>query len=393
MLETDGNAYNLTKTGANQISFVGAAIDAALGNITINQGVLAFQTSSSSMGDASKTVTVNAGGTLGFYNTSNVMNKVATLNGGTIWAESGSGTQNTFAGPITLSGAGGTVDASAGAVLNIAGAIGGAAALSKNGAGTATVAGANTYTGATMVNAGTLVLNRSFTSGSSVTIASGATMQLAQSATTPSEVVLKTPTLSIAGSGKLDVKDNKLIVTSTPIGSWNGSAYTGVLGMLASGYNGGGWNGGGIVTSMSSAIAPNVLTALAASRADDAGYAGSTFGGVSVSASNALVMYTWGGDANLDGTLNGDDYFQIDSHIGSAGSAFGYFNGDFNYDGDINGDDYFIIDSNIGTAQSSTPFPTSGGVASLAAVPEPAGIVAIAIIGAPAVLPRRRRLY
>jgi hypothetical protein len=50
-LDTDGNAYNLTKTGTNQISFVGTNVDAALGNITINQGTLAFQTSTSSMGD------------------------------------------------------------------------------------------------------------------------------------------------------------------------------------------------------------------------------------------------------------------------------------------------------------------------------------------------------
>src|SRR5256886_17230910 len=73
-------------------------------------------------------------------------------------------------------------------------------------------------------------------------------------------------------------------------------------------------------------------------------------------------MYTWGGDANLDGTLNGDDYFQIDSHFNQDGTVFGYYNGDFNYDGSINGDDYFIIDSNWNTGSTATPFATSGGV-------------------------------
>src|SRR5207249_4032783 len=91
-----------------------------------------------------------------------------------------------------------------------------------------------------------------------------------------------------------------------------------------------------------------------------------------------LVMYTWGGDANLDGTLNGDDYFRIDSHINQNGSAFGYSNGDFNYDGAINGDDYFIIDSNIATAQSSPAFPTGDGVNIFTAVPEPASFAALA---------------
>src|SRR5439155_12977606 len=113
-------------------------------------------------------------------------------------------------------------------------------------------------------------------------------------------------------------------------------------------------------------------------------------GGLSVSPGDQLVMYTWGGDANLDGTLNGDDYFRIDSHVVQSGTVFGYHNGDFNYDGFINGDDYFIIDSNIATAQASPPFPTGAGVGpfAVAAVPEPASLVIAA--GALLVRPRRR---
>src|SRR5256714_6368279 len=102
-------------------------------------------------------------------------------------------------------------------------------------------------------------------------------------------------------------------------------------------------------------------------------------------------MYSWGGDANLDGTLNGDDYFQIDSHFNQDGTIFGYYNGDFNYDGAINGDDYFIIDSNWNTGSTATPFPTSAGaLAGGAAVPGPAtiGMIAIAACGLAA---RRRR--
>src|SRR5207248_8681431 len=109
-----------------------------------------------------------------------------------------------------------------------------------------------------------------------------------------------------------------------------------VVGLVQSGYNGGAWNGSGIITSQSSAHSPSVLTALVAMSANDADYAGGTLSGQSVSSGDALVMYTWGGDANLDGTLDGDDYFQIDSHFNQAGLIFGYHNGDFNYDGDIN---------------------------------------------------------
>ena len=56
-----------------------------------------------------------------------------------------------------------------------------------------------------------------------------------------------------------------------------------------------------------------------------------------------IVKLTYAGDANLDGLINADDYFLIDSaYITQKG---GYYNGDFNYDGVINADDYFLIDS------------------------------------------------
>ena len=66
-------------------------------------------------------------------------------------------------------------------------------------------------------------------------------------------------------------------------------------------------------------------------------------------------MYTYAGDANLDGKINADDYFEIDHDYGhtDAGSI-SYLGGDFNYDGKINGDDYFLIDSNFDN--QTTPF-------------------------------------
>jgi hypothetical protein len=205
--------------------------------------------------------------------------------------------------------------------------------------------------------------------------------------------VIKTASVAVTG-GNIDVTDNKMIVVGgAPGSSWNGSAYGGVAGTVAAGYNGGLHNGVGIITSQSNAVSPNVLTAVATMSADDAGYAGGAFMGQAVASGDQLVMYTWGGDSNLDGTLNGDDYFQIDSNIGLAGTVFGYHNGDFNYDGDINGDDYFIIDSNIGIGQSATPFPTSASApsAALTAVPEPASVGMIALAACGLALRRRRK--
>ena len=41
-----------------------------------------------------------------------------------------------------------------------------------------------------------------------------------------------------------------------------------------------------------------------------------------MSGSDALVMFTYGGDANLDGKINVDDYGIIDFNIGIQGPPF-----------------------------------------------------------------------
>ena len=63
-----------------------------------------------------------------------------------------------------------------------------------------------------------------------------------------------------------------------------------------------------------------------------------------------LVKYTYIGDANLDGIINGDDYFAIDA--GYAAQSTGYAHGDFDYNGRIDADDYFAIDSHYNKAST-----------------------------------------
>jgi hypothetical protein len=98
----------------------------------------------------------------------------------------------------------------------------------------------------------------------------------------------------------------------------------------------------------------------------------------------------------MDGDLDGDDYFAIDSNLSQSEVVFGWTKGDFNYDGRINGDDYFIIDSNIAQAQGSGNVfyvrdpEFAAGASGLTAVPEPASIGLVAI-GATGLLRRRRR--
>jgi len=116
------------------------------------------------------------------------------------------------------------------------------------------------------------------------------------------------------------------------------------------------------------------------------------WGGQTVTGSQTLVMYTYGGDANLDGKINVDDYGRIDFNVNLGTS--GWYNGDFNYDGKINVDDYGIIDFNVGI--QGAPFATGAGggttpTAGTTAVPEPTAATGIIVASLAATRRRRRR--
>jgi len=157
--------------------------------------------------------------------------------------------------------------------------------------------------------------------------------------------------LKLPGAPTIDLRDNDLIINYTatsPVGSWDGTAYTGVTGMIQSGRTENGtWDGSGIITSTPDALSSR--TTLGVAEASDVlGIKGSetaVWNGVTVDATTVLVKYTYAGDANLSGNIDADDYALIDfySHVANV---HGYFNGDFNYDGDINADDYALIDFN-----------------------------------------------
>ncbi len=272
--------------------------------------------------------------------------------------------------------------------------IAGGVTLTKTGPGTMNVNGtqANGANSTLSVSQGSVQLNSDAGSNLGVSVAAGATATLGsdqhlrdlsitgQVNVADGDHMIVTNSLSQSGSGTMDLRGSKLVAKNTAIGSWNGSAYTGLSGLVQQGRGDGSWNGAGLVTSKTNATT-GVLTTLAIASADDLGVAGSAWYGEPVSSGDALVMYTWGGDADLNGSLDGDDYFFIDANI--VAQEPGFHNGDFDYNGVIDGDDYFIIDSNIGFAQAS-----GGPPPSLAAVPEPASL---ALLLAAPLLARRRR--
>src|SRR6185437_775432 len=163
--------------------------------------------------------------------------------------------------------------------------------------------------------------------------------------------------LALNGDGTLDVRDHALAI------DYDGATPMSVLAAaIENGRDGGAWDGAGIVTSMSAAKTPGALTALGIAEANDVvnfgGGQTAIWDGQTVDTTAVLIRYTYAGDANLDGVINGDDYFDIDA--GYASQATGYLNGDFNYDGRVDADDYFLIDANYGHAQSP---PAGGAVA------------------------------
>jgi hypothetical protein len=197
--------------------------------------------------------------------------------------------------------------------------------------------------------------------------------------------------LTIIPGAKLDLTDNKVAVTGGNVGTAAGGTYDGISGLVQSGRNGGDWSGSGIITSIATSTTTiGVATAQQALGLPNSGDTG-TWAGQTVTGTDALVMYTYGGDANLDGKVTISDYGKIDFNIGIPGAS-GWANGDFNYDGKVTISDYGIIDFVIGI--QGPPFPTSGGASSgLSAVPEPSAAMAIAAGGLSLLVGRRSRRH
>jgi hypothetical protein len=171
---------------------------------------------------------------------------------------------------------------------------------------------------------------------------------------------------------------------------------------IRQGYNlsgGANWNGSGGITSSSAAADSHHLMALGVIQNNQSGtaiyMAANLFDGTVPGASDILVNFTYFGDANLDGKIDGSDYSLIDAGYASHGSFTGWYNGDFNYDGSIDGSDYALIDNafnNQGLASSSSAMSLSATITALpavTAVPEPSVLAGVFVGGVAAVNCRR----
>ena len=101
-------------------------------------------------------------------------------------------------------------------------------------------------------------------------------------------------------------------------------------------------------------------------------------------------MFTLLGDANLDGTVNSEDFTPFSANLSKNGL---WDDGDFNYDGTVNAEDFSPFSHNLG--QSATLAAAAGTLElangiSLANVPEPASVGLLVVSGL-GILGRRRR--
>jgi fibronectin-binding autotransporter adhesin len=327
----------------------------------------------------------------------------------------------TYTYPVDIAQAlGGAANGSSSGYVGFTAAGGGVGAtqqfsnFSFNAGGATPVALSNPVIGASgisYIQVGTQSGANTETLSGGLNIASGAVVHLTSAQGSTGVLVLTTPMLSIAGhagawTGQLDIGSGDLILP--------GASLSTITSMVKQGYSNGTWTGNGITSSAAAGDSKH-LTAVGVIVNDNplspgtplygnGGGLGSTFDGAATNDGDILVKYTYYGDANLDGAVDGTDYALVDATYlaekfvnGVATNPIsGWYNGDFNYDGVVDGSDYTLMDNafnqqgiSLGSNPAALLATATAQVAGTSAVPEPATLGVLAF-GAVGLLSRRR---
>jgi autotransporter-associated beta strand protein len=256
-------------------------------------------------------------------------------------------------------------------VLNGPGGIAGTGALTKSGSRALLINSANTYTGGTTVNNGTLIANR--LSNGTLTINGGVARITAKAVANDPTGTTVVPAINIAGGGALDLTNNSMVID-----------YAGSVGTL--------------VDDTRTRLASGLITSTLADATHAVGYADnnllgmSSVGGVSVDSSSFLLKFTYFGDANLDARVDVSDLGALATNWQASGVWTG---GDFDYSGTVDVNDLGLLASNwqLGVGSPLGPSLQQALAAlglEMAAVPEPFA-AHLLVLGAAGLLSRRRR--
>ena len=207
--------------------------------------------------------------------------------------------------------------------------------------------------------------------------------------------VLALNALTLANGTTLDIGNNAVDFRSETLSAVTATA--------KQGYANGTWTGTGLTSSNASSDAKH-LTAVGVIQNNQGGAAmynaSHQFLNTTPGTADVLAAFTYYGDTNLSGTIDGSDYSRIDVAFQADRTNpladTGWFNGDFNYDSAVDGSDYTLMDNafNMQTAMLNASVAAPSAVATsqvASAVPEPASIGLLGIVSLAALSRRRFR--
>ena len=333
-----------------------------------------------------------------------------TLNLGALTGSAGTRVEaQTSAGPAsdTISIGGKNVDATfSGVIANGSNATTPRpASVTKLGTGTQTLAGVNTFSGTTTVNAGVLRVTGSIAQSSGVSVNAGGVFDAAATQTLKGltvntggsarvstgglgVTVLKTAALTLMESGSLDVERNAVIVDYTTEGG-GVSPFPAIRAAVAAGAAA---PPGPSNTPAIRSSAPGGAVGYAEA-SDVLGPSGGAFVGQEVDGDAVLIRYTLSGDATLNGAVEFSDLVRLAQNYNVVDGTMTWSQGDFNYDGNVSFADLVALAQNYNLS-----LPALGAFsaefradvqAAFSQVPEPSALAFLSLGGF--MLMRRRR--
>ena len=227
--------------------------------------------------------------------------------------------------------------------------------------------------------AGTLTVSHLEAAGLSINAGS---VQIAPTPGGPEFSPSVVSSLSIAGgaapTGKLDVSDNEMIVDYT-----SASPATTIRQHILAGRGGPGlggeWTGTGITSSTAAAANANEQDSRSVGYADNSALPlgpYTSFHGQAVDETSLLIAHTRTGDANLDGIVDDADVTIVGATYAPGVPQPFWALGDFDYNGFVDDADVTLLGAFYDP--NAAPLGDAPGPATVAAIPEPSGLVLLA---------------